>query len=75
MAARVSQRDSAFAHFKIRLSLVLPQCEDATYELNPRRQVDFGVMRLWLETFYMRSQLLFLFLFLFFVYLSASLLD
>ncbi len=45
MAARVCQRDSAFAHFKIRLSLVLPQCEDATYELNPRRQVDFGVMR------------------------------
>lgn len=44
MAARVCQRDSAFAHFKIRLSLVLPQCEDATYELNPSRQVDFGVM-------------------------------
>lgn len=46
MAARVCQRDSAFAHFKIRLSQVLPQSKEATYELNSRRQVAVGVRRL-----------------------------
>lgn len=46
MAARVCQRDSAFAHFNIRLIQVLPQCKYATYSMNSiPEEVDVGVRR------------------------------
>lgn len=65
MAARVCQRDSAFAHFKIRLYMnSIPE---------DKWLLAFGGSQICAETFHMRSQLLFSFLSS--IYLSASLKD